>query len=74
MDCPQLSTLSTVALMWGDPDFDDGDRWCDCDCHNYWHPDGLLCNDGYCDVCSAEAGGYPGDPHPADYDAKENRL
>lgn len=41
---------------------------CDCGCHNWWHPDGLLCNDGYCDACSAEAGGYPGDPFPPDYE------
>lgn len=66
------------ALM-DDSDFDpldedDSREWCDCDCHNYWHPDGLLCNDGYCDVCSAEAGGYPDDPHPADYDANEGEL
>lgn len=46
----------------------DGDTWCDCSCHSWWHPDGLLCNDGYCDVCSAEAGGYPGDPFPPDYE------
>lgn len=29
---------------------------CDCNCHQYWDPDGLLCLDGYCDGCDDLAG------------------
>lgn len=40
-----------------EPDDEDLDCDCDCDCHDYFDPDGLLCIDGYCDICGALGGG-----------------
>ena len=30
---------------------------CNCDCHHWFDPDGLLCIDGYCDQCGDLGGG-----------------
>ncbi|MGD3151939.1 hypothetical protein [Tsukamurella tyrosinosolvens] len=45
---------------------DDGP--CDCDCHDYFCPDGLGCVDGWCDMCGELGGGDESMPRHPNFD------